>query len=68
MQRGVTVIPKSANPKRIKENAAIFDFNLSDEDVAAIEALNRPEDGRVILPILDENDAQHPHFPFNVVF
>ena len=68
VQRGVAVIPKSANAKRIEENAAIFDFELSGEEVAAIESLNRPEDGRVILPILDEDDAQHPHFPFNVVF
>lgn len=41
MQRGVVTIPKSSNPKRQAENAAIFDFELSVNDMAAIAALDR---------------------------
>lgn len=41
VQRGVPVIPKSANQGRIVENAAIFDFALTDADMAALDALDR---------------------------
>ncbi|WP_019908878.1 aldo/keto reductase [Paenibacillus sp. HW567] len=41
LQQGVVTIPKSVHAKRIAENAGFFDFTLSDEDVKAIEALNR---------------------------
>lgn len=41
IQNGIAVIPKSTRPERIAENAQIFDFALTDEDMAAINALNR---------------------------
>ncbi|MBY9078590.1 aldo/keto reductase [Paenibacillus sp. HN-1] len=41
IQQGVITIPKSIHEKRIVENAGIFDFTLSDEDVEAIEGLNK---------------------------
>lgn len=41
LQQGVITIPKSVNADRIKENAGFFDFTLSDEDVKAIEGLNK---------------------------
>lgn len=43
LQNDVLVIPKSANPERIVENAQIFDFKLSDEDMQKMDALNRNE-------------------------
>jgi 2,5-diketo-D-gluconate reductase A len=41
IERGDIVFPKSVTPARIKENADIFGFELSGEDVEAISALNR---------------------------
>ncbi|WP_342410108.1 aldo/keto reductase [Paenibacillus sp. FSL R10-2778] len=41
LQQGVITIPKSVQADRIKENAGFFDFTLSDEDVKAIEGLNK---------------------------
>ncbi|BDR54811.1 glyoxal reductase [Bombiscardovia apis] len=40
LQRGVIVIPKSTHQERIEQNFDVFDFELSDEDMAAIAALN----------------------------
>lgn len=40
-QRGVIVIPKSATPERIVANIDIFDFNLTDEEMQAINGLNK---------------------------
>ncbi|ANP50628.1 diketogulonate reductase-like aldo/keto reductase [Streptomyces griseochromogenes] len=45
VQLGNIVIPKSVTPSRIRENIAVFDFSLDDEDLAAISALN--EDRRI---------------------
>lgn len=41
LQVGVITIPKSINEGRIIENADIFDFELSAEDIAAIDGLNQ---------------------------
>jgi 2,5-diketo-D-gluconate reductase A len=43
IERGDIVFPKSVSPERIRENFALFDFELSGEDVAAISALNRDQ-------------------------
>jgi 2,5-diketo-D-gluconate reductase A len=43
VQRGDIVFPKSVTPSRIRENFEIFDFELGDDDMAAISALNRDE-------------------------
>jgi len=41
LQRGVPIIPKSTHRDRIEENAQVFDFTLSDEDMATLDALDR---------------------------
>ncbi len=40
VQRGVVIIPKSTHRERMEENFNIWDFSLSDEDMAAITALD----------------------------
>jgi diketogulonate reductase-like aldo/keto reductase len=46
VQLGNVVIPKSVTPARQLENITLFDFELTDADMAAIEALDRGEEGR----------------------
>jgi diketogulonate reductase-like aldo/keto reductase len=48
-QPGVAAIPKSGDPRRMRENLAVFDFALSDEEMARIAALARPG-GRLVSP------------------
>ena len=43
LELGVVTIPKSVHEKRIKENADIFDFELSSDDIAKIDELNKNE-------------------------
>ena len=40
MQEGFTVIPKSVKKERLLENARIFDFNLSPEDMSFLNSMN----------------------------
>jgi 2,5-diketo-D-gluconate reductase A len=46
VQRGDIVFPKSVTPARIVENFALFDFELSDDQMQRIGSLDRGEDGR----------------------
>jgi diketogulonate reductase-like aldo/keto reductase len=41
VQRDIPVIPKSTHRERIEENAQVFDFALSGEEMAALDALDR---------------------------
>lgn len=50
IQRGIVVLPKSINPKRIEENFDVFDFSLSEEEIIEINTL---ETGRKRFPEMD---------------
>jgi len=41
VQRGTAVIPKTSRRERLRENLALFDFSLNEEEMAGISALNR---------------------------
>jgi 2,5-diketo-D-gluconate reductase A len=43
IQRGSIIFPKSMSPARMRENFEIFDFELSDDEVRQIDALDRGE-------------------------
>ena len=43
LQRGDIVFPKSVTEARVRENFELFDFELTDDDIAAISALNKDE-------------------------
>ena len=40
IQRGTAIIPKTSKPHRLAENLALFDFDLSDDEMQSISALN----------------------------
>ena len=39
IQKGAVVIPKSTNPERLRQNLEIFDFELSADDMRAIDSI-----------------------------
>ena len=43
LQKGIVVIPGSSNPDHIKENTELFDFELTNEEMEKINALDRGE-------------------------
>jgi len=53
-QDGVVAIPRTSRVERLAENADIFDFRLSDAEMAAISALKRP------VQRLAENESAMP--------
>jgi diketogulonate reductase-like aldo/keto reductase len=49
VELGLVIIPRSSKPERLAENMKVFDFALSDAEMAEIAALRKP-DGRVVNP------------------
>ncbi|MGL5826215.1 MAG: aldo/keto reductase [Nocardioides sp.] len=47
IERGDIVFPKSSHPERMRENLALFDFELTPEEVTAITGLDRGDTGRI---------------------
>lgn len=68
VQRGIIVIPKSVTASRIEENAKVFDFILSDEDMAYIASFEC--NGRIVVPMVngEPRDLKHPDYPFSLEF
>ena len=46
-QPGVVAVPKTSNRQRLAENLAVFDFELTAEDMKRLSSLART-DGRVV--------------------
>ncbi len=42
-QKNIAIIPRSTNPEHIRENFALFDFTLTDEEMALLTSLDRKE-------------------------
>jgi len=47
LQKGYVPLPKSATPSRIESNAKVFDFELDDDDMARIDALDQGKQGAI---------------------
>jgi 2,5-diketo-D-gluconate reductase A len=58
IERGDIVFPKSVHPQRMRENFEIFDFEINDEEIEALTALNKGEAGR-----LGPNPDTFAHIP-----
>lgn len=41
LQRGISTIPKSTNPKRLRDNIDLFDFEIDDSDVVRLNQLDQ---------------------------
>ncbi|XP_066918251.1 aldo-keto reductase family 1 member A1-like [Clytia hemisphaerica] len=73
IQRGLSVLPKSVNPDRIKQNCDIFDFELTRDDMKTVDSFHNG--WRACLPkitlddgTVKERDAHHFLYPFNEPF
>ncbi|RSZ63140.1 aldo/keto reductase [Corynebacterium hylobatis] len=53
LQNGVILIPRSSRRERIRENIDVFGFELSEDEMSAITALDEGEAGRVGTHPLD---------------
>lgn len=58
LQKGVAVIPGSGNPDHIQENTELYDFTLTDEEMAQISALDRNENAAGTKFSLSDQRAQ----------
>lgn len=54
VQNGIIVLPKSTNPGRIKQNNGIFDFALTEDEMQAMNGLDKGEKGRIFHFFIDK--------------
>ncbi|XP_025095006.1 1,5-anhydro-D-fructose reductase-like isoform X1 [Pomacea canaliculata] len=59
LQRGLSIVPKSCTPVRIRENIQLFDFSLTEDEMAAISLLDKHK--RLVTL---ENFKGFPEYPF----
>lgn len=55
IQRGTIIFPKSTHKERLQENFDLFDFELTNDEMAAITALDKGEEGRLFIHPRDLN-------------
>jgi 2,5-diketo-D-gluconate reductase B len=61
-QDGVAAIPKSTDPGRLRGNIDVFNFSLSDDDMAAISALAHPGGRMIPFPRMRNADGGWDEF------
>jgi diketogulonate reductase-like aldo/keto reductase len=62
LQNGVTTIPKSVHRDRIAENAAVFDFELTAEEMRVVASLDKGERiGPDPIVYATQGELRHPH-------
>lgn len=59
VQRNIVMLPKSVTPSRIAENAQVFDFSLTDEEMLEIKSLNQNYRFYAVEGLKD-----HKYYPF----
>ncbi len=64
-QRGIIVIPKSVRKERLESNFQLFDFNISSEDLSALEALDK---GQRLVSFDYYGTKDGPNYPFAAEF
>ncbi|XP_003786886.1 aldo-keto reductase family 1 member C3 homolog [Otolemur garnettii] len=60
LQRGVVVLAKSYNEQRIRENMQVFQFELTADDMKAIDGLNRN-----CRYFISDVLSDHPNYPYS---
>lgn len=63
-QKDIAVIPKSTNAERLKNNIQIFDFQLTDDEVAELEGLDQGDEGKILDFSFMKGIKDHPEYPF----
>lgn len=64
LQIGVSAIPKSVNPQRLRENISLFDFELDNQDMALLKKLDVGPSARVCDWGVFKDFLNHPECPF----
>ncbi|KAF7401280.1 hypothetical protein HZH68_007100 [Vespula germanica] len=64
LHKNIIAIPKSTNAQRIKENIQLFDWQLKDEDINELNALNAGKSARRCDFTFFKGIEKHPEYPF----
>lgn len=62
LQKGWVSLPKSDTPSRIEANADVYDFDLSEEDMATLDGLDQGSAGAIVQAVKNRrgSNADHP--------
>lgn len=54
LQKEWVPLPKSDNPDRIKNNADLYGFEITKEDMATLDALDKGDEGAIVQAVQNE--------------
>jgi diketogulonate reductase-like aldo/keto reductase len=53
LQKGWVPLPKSDNPERIMENANVYDFELTNEEMEILDGLDQGQTGSIVQVVIN---------------
>ncbi|OXU22457.1 hypothetical protein TSAR_011418 [Trichomalopsis sarcophagae] len=65
VQNGIAVIFSSKNPNHLKENIEIFDFELTEDEMKSLDALDKGERGKIFDYKFLKGIEKHQYYPFS---
>ena len=68
LQKGWVPLPKSDDPEQITQNADVYGFNISQEDMATLDGLDKGASGAIVESLTAGSEVTYPTRRYSSAF